>query len=109
LGKRTSIERFFGRVFGLFSFYRLQRPPPMWLVSSGAARGLDLYGDHRRGFSRKACWTSLSSFAPPHECWRICGNLTIGIRNVLRNACETGAWYPGTRRVNRPHPGRERT
>lgn len=27
LGKRTAIERFFGRVFGLFSVYRLQRPP----------------------------------------------------------------------------------
>ncbi len=27
LGKRTSIERFFGRVFSLFSLYRLQRPP----------------------------------------------------------------------------------
>jgi transposase len=27
LGKRTSIERFFGRVFGLFSVFRLQRPP----------------------------------------------------------------------------------
>ena len=27
LGKRTAIERFFGRVFSLFSFFRLQRPP----------------------------------------------------------------------------------
>jgi hypothetical protein len=27
LGKRSSIERFFGRVFGLFSVFRLQRPP----------------------------------------------------------------------------------
>jgi hypothetical protein len=27
LGKRTSIERFFGRVFSLFSSFRLQRPP----------------------------------------------------------------------------------
>ena len=27
LGKRTSIERFFGRVFSLFSFFSLQRPP----------------------------------------------------------------------------------
>ena len=27
LGKRTSIERFFGRVFSLFSCFRLQRPP----------------------------------------------------------------------------------
>src|SRR5258706_3969767 len=27
LGKRTSIERFFGRVFSLFSPFRLQRPP----------------------------------------------------------------------------------
>lgn len=27
LGKRTSIERFFGRVFSLFSYFRLQRPP----------------------------------------------------------------------------------
>jgi transposase len=27
LGKRTSIERFFGRVFSLFSVFRLQRPP----------------------------------------------------------------------------------
>jgi hypothetical protein len=27
LGKRTSIERFFGRVFSLFSLLRLQRPP----------------------------------------------------------------------------------
>jgi hypothetical protein len=27
LGKRTSIERFFGRVFSLFSLFRLQRPP----------------------------------------------------------------------------------
>jgi hypothetical protein len=27
LGKRTSIERCFGRVFALFSVFRLQRPP----------------------------------------------------------------------------------
>jgi hypothetical protein len=27
LGKRTSIERFFGRVFSLSSVFRLQRPP----------------------------------------------------------------------------------
>jgi transposase len=27
LGKRSSIERFFGRVFSLFSYFRLQRPP----------------------------------------------------------------------------------
>jgi hypothetical protein len=27
LGKRTSIERFFGRVFSLFGLFRLQRPP----------------------------------------------------------------------------------
>jgi len=27
LGKRTSIERFFGRVFSLCSLFRLQRPP----------------------------------------------------------------------------------
>lgn len=27
LGKRSSIERFFGRVFSLFSLFRLQRPP----------------------------------------------------------------------------------
>ena len=27
LGKHTSIERFFGRVFSLFSCFRLQRPP----------------------------------------------------------------------------------
>jgi Domain of unknown function (DUF5615) len=27
LGKRSSIERFFGRVFSLFSHFRLQRPP----------------------------------------------------------------------------------
>jgi len=27
LGKRSSIERFFGRVFSLFSVFRLQRPP----------------------------------------------------------------------------------
>lgn len=27
LGKRASIERFFGRVFSLFSYFRLQRPP----------------------------------------------------------------------------------
>jgi transposase len=27
LGKRTAIERFFGRVFGLFGYFRLQRPP----------------------------------------------------------------------------------
>jgi Transposase DDE domain len=27
LGKRTAIERFFGRVFSLFSLFRLQRPP----------------------------------------------------------------------------------
>jgi DDE family transposase len=27
LGKRASIERFFGRVFSLFSLFRLQRPP----------------------------------------------------------------------------------
>jgi transposase len=27
LGKRTSIERFFGRVFSLYSPFRLQRPP----------------------------------------------------------------------------------
>lgn len=27
LGKRTSIERFFGRAFSLFSLFRLQRPP----------------------------------------------------------------------------------
>ncbi len=27
LGKRTVIERFFGRVFSLFSPFRLQRPP----------------------------------------------------------------------------------
>jgi transposase len=27
LGKRTSIERFFGRVFSPFSYFRLQRPP----------------------------------------------------------------------------------
>jgi hypothetical protein len=27
LGKRTSIERFFGRVFSLFSCFRLPRPP----------------------------------------------------------------------------------
>jgi Transposase DDE domain len=27
LGKRTSIERFFGRLFSLFSLFRLQRPP----------------------------------------------------------------------------------
>ena len=27
LGKRTSIDRFFGRVFSLFSYFRLQRPP----------------------------------------------------------------------------------
>lgn len=27
LGKRSSIERFFGRVFSLFSPFRLQRPP----------------------------------------------------------------------------------
>jgi Transposase DDE domain len=27
LGKRTSIERFFGRTFSLFSLFRLQRPP----------------------------------------------------------------------------------
>jgi broad specificity phosphatase PhoE len=27
LGKRTSIERFFGRVFSLFRLFRLQRPP----------------------------------------------------------------------------------
>jgi hypothetical protein len=27
LGTRTSIERFFGRVFSLFSLFRLQRPP----------------------------------------------------------------------------------
>src|SRR5574337_1789851 len=27
LGKRSSIERFFGRVFSLFSCFRLQRPP----------------------------------------------------------------------------------
>jgi transposase len=27
LGKRTSIERFFGRVFSLFGYFRLQRPP----------------------------------------------------------------------------------
>jgi hypothetical protein len=26
LGKRTSIERFFGRVFSLFGVFRLQRP-----------------------------------------------------------------------------------
>jgi transposase len=27
LGRRTAIERFFGRVFSLFSYFRLQRPP----------------------------------------------------------------------------------
>jgi len=27
LGKRASIERFFGRVFSLFGLFRLQRPP----------------------------------------------------------------------------------
>ena len=27
LGQRASIERFFGRVFSLFSIFRLQRPP----------------------------------------------------------------------------------
>jgi hypothetical protein len=27
LGKRTSIERFFGRIFSLFGLFRLQRPP----------------------------------------------------------------------------------
>ena len=27
LSKRSSIERFFGRVFSLFSLFRLQRPP----------------------------------------------------------------------------------
>jgi hypothetical protein len=27
LGKRTSIERFFGHVFSLFGCFRLQRPP----------------------------------------------------------------------------------
>src|SRR5258708_32539313 len=27
LGKRTSIERFFGRIFSLFGYFRLQRPP----------------------------------------------------------------------------------
>jgi transposase len=33
LGKRTSIERFFGRVFSLFSPFRLQRPPVAgWLA-----------------------------------------------------------------------------
>jgi Transposase DDE domain len=42
LGKRTSIERFFGRVFSLFSYFRLQRPPLSWLVGSGKAGGLDL-------------------------------------------------------------------
>jgi hypothetical protein len=28
LGQCTSIERFFGRIFSLFSPFRLQRPPP---------------------------------------------------------------------------------
>jgi hypothetical protein len=27
LGKRSGIERFFGRVFSLFSLFRVQRPP----------------------------------------------------------------------------------
>lgn len=42
MGKRTSIERFFGRVFTLFSLFRLQRPPLAgW--SAITARGMLTY------------------------------------------------------------------
>jgi hypothetical protein len=34
LGKRTSIERFFGRVFSLFSPFRLTTPSPVRVVRS---------------------------------------------------------------------------
>ena len=43
LGKRTSIERFFGRVFSLCGLFRLQRPPLAgW--SAVASRGALTYG-----------------------------------------------------------------
>jgi hypothetical protein len=41
-GLRTSIERFFGRVFSLFSFFRVPRPKLEWLVGSSDTRGLDV-------------------------------------------------------------------
>jgi hypothetical protein len=54
LGKRTSIERFFGRVFSLFGCFRLQRPPLCGWSQVASRRRLDLCGDRRRCLSRPA-------------------------------------------------------
>jgi hypothetical protein len=47
LGKRSSIERFFGRVF---LFFHLQRPP-LRLVHHCSASCSDLHSHHHRCFS----------------------------------------------------------
>jgi Transposase DDE domain len=48
LGKRTSIERFFGRVFSLFSLFRLQRPPLAGWSAIASQVAFDLCRHHRR-------------------------------------------------------------
>src|SRR5581483_3273275 len=45
LGKRSCLERFFGRVF---LFFHLQRPPLVFLIHYGSAGLLDLHGHHHR-------------------------------------------------------------
>ena len=52
LGKRTSIERFFGRVFSLLSCFRVPRPKREWLVGSGTAGRFDLC---RHDYRRLSC------------------------------------------------------
>ena len=57
LGKRSGIERFFGRVF---LFFHLQRPPLVFLVHYGSAGRPHLHGYHHRRFGCPASWTPRS-------------------------------------------------
>jgi hypothetical protein len=57
LGKRSSIERFCGRVF---LFFRLQRPPSFWMVHHGSAGRSSLHRHHHRRFGCPTGWSSRS-------------------------------------------------
>jgi transposase len=92
VGKRTAIERFFGRVF---LFFRLQRPPLCgWsavatrVAVTSAASSVVALAAQQAGV--------LISSVHRNGCWRTCGNLMFGIRNAIRYARETGLWYPTT-------------
>jgi transposase len=55
LGKRSAIERFFGRVF---LFFHEAPPAPVWLVGQRTAGGLDLHRLHHRWPRCSARWPS---------------------------------------------------